>query len=78
MRSVSFLGKSVWGRAGSGPQWFNCFVNGFVERVRGVCRYLNEPKSIQNKVVLIENYHYVWTPQQKLCATAFSENNVLP
>ena len=38
------------------PQRLNHCVNGFVECIRGVCRYLNEPKSIQNGLVLIENY----------------------
>ena len=61
------------------PQWLNRFVNGFVEHVRGVCMYLNKPKSMQNEVLLIENYHCLCTPaQQKLCATAFPENDVLP
>ena len=38
------------------PQQLNYFVNGFAECVQGVRRYLNEPKSIQNGLVLIENY----------------------
>ena len=51
------------------PQRLNRFVNGFVERVRGVCRYLNVPKSMQNEVLLIENYYCVCMPAQwKLCA----------
>ena len=54
------------------PQRLNHFVNSFVKRVRGVCRYINKPKSMQNKVLLIENYHCVCTPaQRKLCAMAF-------
>ena len=32
-----------------------------MDYVWGVCRYLNEPKSIQNEAVLIEKYHCVWT-----------------
>jgi hypothetical protein len=36
------------------PQRLNRFVNGFVEHVQGACRYLNDPKIMQNEVVLIE------------------------
>ena len=42
------------------PQRPNHFVNGFADCVRGVRRYLNEPKSMQNKLVLIENYQCDW------------------
>ena len=39
------------------PQPLNRFVNGFVERVWGVFRYLNEFKKIQNEMELMENHH---------------------
>ena len=58
LKACQHQSKKIEHKINSPPQNLNHFMNGFLQHVQGVCRYLTEQKIIEIGLILRENFYF--------------------